>query len=238
MGIVRRRQAYAIALVFFASVGAEITNAELWNLSADWSDTFNPNGAWSYRVGTDLGITGTRIEGVSYPFDPPGAPSIWTDHTNYVGWSKSIGTEGFPFETGELQAGDVYGLPNSTGSIQIWWENPLYEAITVDVSGRVWAIRDNGRASDWLLTLDGDTVANGTVGDSSQWSRSYLIDLTLDVAPGQVVAFIASMSPQSYMIDYLALDLTIEPAVVPVPGAFLLGILGMGVAGVKLRKHA
>jgi len=30
----------------------------------------------------------------------------------------------------------------------------------------------------------------------------------------------------------------VEGTVVPVPGAVLLGILGLGVAGVKLRKHA
>ena len=48
--------------------------------------------------------------------------------------------------------------------------------------------------------------------------------------------FVSSGFPDRQYVDFY--EVSFEGAVVPVPGAILLGMLGLGVAGIKLRKHA
>jgi hypothetical protein len=60
-------------------------------------------------------------------------------------------------------------------------------------------------------------------------------DFDIDVSPGYVVDYVVgpgSSSNGSYDRAY------IETTITPVPGAVLLGILGLGAAGVRLRKLA
>ena len=124
-------------------------------------------------------------------------------------------------------------LPFTSPSLEIQWTSPL--AGPADVSGGVWAIRDIDRWNNWQITLNGSVLSNGIVGSGDAYDRSNPapIDLNFNVNVGDVVAFRAWSNG---VPDYIALDLGIN--VVPVPGAVLLGILGLSVAGVKLRKHA
>jgi len=228
MKIINIRYALVVAWVSFALSGGGITRADIYNLSADWSDTTNPNGVWSYYVNGNLGISGTRG---SDSFGDPGPPPIWTAAAsdNWLGWSKSNGSELF----GELQLGDVYGHTPYSGSLEIWWTSPL--AGPIDVSGEVWSIRDEGnRLNSWELSLNETVLASGSVGSWGEYSRLNPIDiLNLDVNAGDVLKFRAWWAGGD-LPDYIALDLTINP--VPVPGAVLLGVLGLSVAGWKLRK--
>jgi len=67
--------------VSLISAGAGIARASLYDLSADWSDSANPNGVWSYYVGGALGVSGVRGHDTFV-----GSPRIW-----YDGWTDYFG---------------------------------------------------------------------------------------------------------------------------------------------------
>jgi len=232
--IINTHRAFAIVLVAVVSTCGGIAEAELYDLSADWSDTENPNGVWTYLKNGGVATNSTLRSGD--PFSSPGQPMWSTGSGGYFGWSKSNGTNEIDWD---LEVGDVYGHTLGTlyvkQPLQIQWTSPL--AGTAEVSGGVWAIRDiRSRENYWSLSLNGSILADGHVGRGDPYSRSnpYLIDLVFDVDFGDVLEFYAI--PTSLYGDYIALDLAIN--VVPVPGAVLLGMIGLSVAGVKLRKHA
>ncbi len=209
----------------------------MYNVADDWSDSSNPNGVWSYHVDGALAQSGTRI-GDTFS-NPPGAPKIWANwHSTYVGWSKSNGSEQGPNPTWDLKPGDVYGHTTSFNIIEIRWTSPW--AGTIHVSGGVWALRDINRWNNWQLDLNGVVKASGTVGDGDPYSSSNpaAIDLTLDVVVGDILAFSAVKNSAGSYGDYIALDLGVDPiSVVPVPGAALLGILGLSYSGWRLRRQ-
>lgn len=106
-------------------------------------------------------------------------------------------------------------------------------------AGGVWAIRDIYRSNYWQITLNGTVLTSGYVysGDPYDRSNPAPIDLDLNVDVGDVLAFTAwpDGTHGNGVQDYIALDLSIN--VVPVPGAVLLGLLGLSMAGVELRKR-
>jgi hypothetical protein len=245
------RATFTVALVFLACAAGGITKADVYDLAADWSDVSNPNGVWSYYLDDVLGQSSTRTtvfdsyenNGDSFA-DPPGAPKIWTTDSawpgyGYVGWSKSNGSEPSYWD---LEAGDVYGY-TSYFVIEIRWTSPVDGPI--HVNGGVWTARDfdssdpDEHVNTWALYhgLGDDAVVLDTgtvyVGDIYSRSSPALMDFDLDVLAGDVVRFVIDGSGAETP-NYIGLDL--EITVVPVPGAVLLGMLGLGVAGFRLRK--
>lgn len=206
---ISRTVAIVLALLCWASGG--MTAIAQYNVSADWSNTDNPNGVWSYWVEGSLAQLGTRSNDW-FP-DPPGPPPIWTvwagDWTHY-GWSKSNGSEQINGQGWDLQEGDVYG--HTGGSpMEIRWESPLDGL--VNVLGGVWAIRDINRSNSWDVTLNGIPLLEGHVYDDDPYSLANPdpIDLTIDVVAGDVLAFRAFGGG-----DYIALTLDIAPASIEV----------------------
>jgi hypothetical protein len=229
MRITAASRALIVALLPLVLGG--IANANLYNLSGDWSNTNNPNGVWSYYVNGAPATLGTR--GSDAFANPPGAPAIWGDNTaNYIGWSKSNGSE---INNGwDLQTGDVYGHTPNYGSIEIRWTSPVTGQ--VEVSGGLWAIRDIGRWNWCELTLNGSPVFSTMVGSGDAYSRSNPIPVSYsaDLNAGDVLGFRASPMGTP---DYVAANLTIETTPVPLPGAVLLGALGLGAAGWRLKRR-
>ncbi len=198
-------------------------NGDVYNLSNDWSTTNNPNGVWSYYVNNSLAVAGTRT---GDPFsNPPGAPALWGPGGNtYVGWSLSNGSEAI--NGWDLDTGDVYGHTPDRGSIEIQWTSPVDGHVYL--SGSVWRIRNIGRTNYCELTFNGSVV-----GDDWTGSDPIPIDEDFVVHVGDVIGFRATAGQTP---DYLAMDVTVETVPVPLPGALLLGSLGLGVAGWRLKR--
>jgi hypothetical protein len=77
-----------------------------------------------------------------------------------------------------------------------------------------------------------------TIGHRDLWSRSnpFSVNGILNVNAGDVLGFRASPWETSTP-DYIAADITIETlSVVPLPGAVVLGALGLSVAGWRLKR--
>lgn len=79
----------------------------------------------------------------------------------------------------------------------------------------IGASRDN--AGNWTMTFDGNSV--GTAFDS-QWIDFSSVYLGINTRGGYIT------------------EVNFSTEAIPVPGAVLLGILGLGAAGLKLRKFA
>jgi hypothetical protein len=221
-----------IALLSLGLAGGGIVKADIYNLSADWSNVANPNGTWSYWVNSAPAVSGTRANDTFA--NPPGAPPIWGDSSStYVGWSKSNGSEAI--NGWDLQTGDVYGHTPSAGSIEIRWTSPVTGPIELSVG--IWAIRDISRWNNCEFTYNGVVLGIPiTIGDGDLWSRSNPFSGSgiVNVNAGDVFGF--RVSPQGTP-DYIAADITIDTlSPVPLPGAVVLGALGLSFAGWRLKR--
>jgi hypothetical protein len=200
-----------------ALIAASRLPAQGWDLAADWSNTTNPNGVWTYQVGGSTGILGTRG---SDSFGPPGAPAIWSTGSNYVGWSQSNGSESG--NNWDLPVGDIYA---HTGPVEIEWTSPI--SGTISITGGTWMIRDIGRSADWALTFGATTLDSGSLysGDPFSSGSPDTISALVSVNPGDVIMFSASSSGTP---DYIALNLAIATVPEPATGALVAGIFMLG----------
>jgi hypothetical protein len=69
-----------------------------------------------------------------------------------------------------------------------------------------------------------------TVANWNGWNQGTLLELHLQVGTGSLDTFFTNSGGYT--------DGQLNVTITPIPGAILLGILGMGVAGLKLRKFA
>lgn len=199
--------------------------AQTWDLKSDWSNSSNPNGAWSYWAGLALGTLSTRG---SDSFGPPGPPPIWTNasHGNYFGWSQSNGSEAF---TTDLQPGDIYGHtdPGVNGELGVRWTSSLTG--TVRVSGGTWMLRDIGRSNDWALSLNGGaSIVSGRTFSGDPWDRSNPDVFSFDVFvnPGDYIQFSLSNCCDA---DYNGVNMSVrhDLGVVPEPSTASFVMLGL-----------
>ena len=194
--------------------------------TVDTFDAATPAG-WTYSgtLGVDYNIyNGPLISGkASAPFDGEGGSgSTGKDTTNYLGVPGDD-------DDGNNNDGEMHKTTVSFGASNLRY------------LGLHWGSMDNFNEIAFLMggvvkdTIDGDVV-NGD-GNGDQWdplSNRYVniftdfnfdsIELRSydDSTPGTI-------SPYAFELD----NLTVA---VPVPGAVLLGLLGLSAAGIKLRK--
>ena len=119
------------------------TNAatQVFDLTADWSDTQNPNGAWSYRDGTNL------LHSVNYN----GVPA-WVGMNNF---GPLI------YRELDLSSVTVANACNSCGQgmANLLWTAP--GAGTINISGAVW-IKDKLFCGEtfWALSHKGNSLSS------------------------------------------------------------------------------
>jgi hypothetical protein len=151
------------------------TQAGVFDLREDWSDTSNPNGVWTLLSGTDVvpradGTSIDRFSPVQRGWGPPpiagGLPIPF--------WFKSTSK---PLSVHDWKSGDivVHTQDDASGSGQgpanVIWTSPLSGKI--DISGGVWEGRDVGdrgggfRGKRNLLRMTGYRL-------QSDWERHHL----------------------------------------------------------------
>jgi hypothetical protein len=169
----------AIILLFAATIGLPKVEAITYDLNADWSDSSNPNGVWSYNEGTNpLPHQADWDPGDFTPAQPAWArSSSITDHTFLPAWLRLSSAPTFALD---LQIGDVAlhttDVTNGVGSGpgNVTWTSPI--AGTVDLSGSVWEARDIGRSNRWSIDINGIVVSQGDISATNS-SRSSPFDL-------------------------------------------------------------
>ena len=149
--------------------------------------------------------------------------NIWTNISNFTG----TGTALDPFRAdgvGEFTLTDVDG-DTITGDVAGMWIMAGVPVFVGNLSNVNWT--QNGGDIDNLFDGDGTTEASMLFGASPPWSGT-IIELTSSKAPwfggGAWTGTVTGGS--------------VDALVVPVPAAILLGVFGLSVVGVTLRKYA
>jgi len=236
-----------LAMILFFSALAQ---ADTFDLAAQWSNTSNPNGTWTYREGNNaLPLVPNYDFGGTIPGftpQPAWAPSDIGGHFLPV-WLQSSQT-GTPsgFYSGAVLPGDV--IVHSTdvfngsgeGIANVIWTSP--EAGTIDISGDIWWVRNLGRANDFSVHVGGALVADGVISDGSIYTRSNALQFGaggIPVLAGEVVELDVTQDPNSFAGEINGVNLQItESTATPEPGS--LSLLGLGltlVAGFSRRMH-
>jgi Concanavalin A-like lectin/glucanases superfamily/Fibronectin type III domain len=228
----------AIVSLFAAAIGLPTAKAITYDLKADWSNSSNPNGVWSYNERTN-----------PLPFQPnwgnagefTGAQPAWaqspgtdpnTDHTYIPAWLKLSATPTFALD---LQSGDV-GLHTwspengmGLGPGNATWTSPITG--TVDLSGSVWEARNIGRSNHWSLTINGTVVTAGDISAANS-SRSSPFDFTsgtggaavlnhVPVFAGEVIKLqFDATTPNTGFGDFVGVNFTVNAVLCtpPPPG--------------------
>lgn len=158
----------------------------------------------------------------------------WTDNS----YSTTIQ---IALDNGMVGPGGIYTYENSTffpidGILRGNEGRPHNYHFTVEMhtsfmyqTGQVFEYKAD---DDLFVYINDELVVDG--GGVSP-ARSYSVDLdALGLTPGEVYAYDIFFAERHTVDSHLRFDM----AMVPVPGAVLLGVLGLAAAGLKLRKHA
>jgi len=228
-----------LTLAWFSAVSAARAG-NVANLSADWSDSNNPNtasfGTWSYRQGTSL---------------LPEVPNWNGDNTagfTQPAWAPSNNAGDFlPVElkaqntVGDWQVGDVVvhttdgANGDSNGPANFLWTSP--NTGTVTISGDVWAgFVVSGRDNMWTLFVNGIAVSSGTDIDSYTRANPFLFSdgtggsaaLVQNVTAGSTIDL--QIARTSTLGSFVGASLTItEASTVPEPSSVILGGLAVSI---------
>jgi hypothetical protein len=144
-----------------------------WDLRSDWSDTTNPNGAWTYKAGNAVL---PRV--AQWPLAPPSPPLGGWGVTNLPFWFKSTTSPaGVDWQVGDVVVhtqDDFNGAGNGTANIT--WTSPLNGA--VNITGNAWmaaeidSIAGGPRGNRWNLYVRNALVSTGTVASGDVYSRA------------------------------------------------------------------
>jgi hypothetical protein len=151
-----------------------------YDLRADWSETANPNGVWTYREGNNPlpHVDWWQRSLGGWTMAQPGWARSEDDNTRLPFWFRSNGSETFPHD---FLAGDIVvhttDDTNGAGSgpANVAWTAPGYGRATI--SGAVWPGRDIGRGNTWTLYQDGVAISSGTVASGDEYDRDHPFDL-------------------------------------------------------------
>jgi uncharacterized repeat protein (TIGR01451 family) len=146
------------------------TQITTYDLAADWSNTSNPNGAWSYNEGLNpLPLT---------PFWYGGQQPGWAYCCNYPGgfghvpvWLKWQSTQGLDFQAGDVSVhSSDSGRGENFGPANVTWTSPSAGVITI--SGSAWISRTTDRSNRWTLYLNGNSLSSGQMFGGGPYNRS------------------------------------------------------------------
>jgi hypothetical protein len=268
------RSGFSFKALFLAVVAATLPTAApkcavagtiTYDLAADWSDTNNPNGPWSYRQSPTTVLTSHFSD-----YDPTrtiwtSAQPAWANSTfPNIGhvplFMKAVATTTSTFSSWDMPIGRVYlhgnnsifspaGFANEPAGF--FWTAPV--AGTVQISGDMWIVRplDAPPVQDWALVVNGFAVSTGTLSASDGTSAAPLnlstgtgglAALAQTVNVGDVIdlQFIDSGSVPSGTL--IGVDLTLNEttsSAVPEPSSLLVfaGLGAVTCLGAAFRRR-
>lgn len=164
--------------------------AIVWEFSADWSETLNPNGVWSLLEGENplphVASWQSSLGGWSQP--QPGWAESENGNNRLPFFFRSNGSETFAHDYAAgaivMHSWDpVNGVGNGEGIFR--WTAPY--RCYVRVAGEVWIGRDIGRAVTVRVRRNGDTIASAPVASGDPYSSANPLPLNNGSGPLNVL---------------------------------------------------
>jgi hypothetical protein len=196
-----------------------IAPAQSYDLGADWNQSANPNGPWSFRQGGAL----LPVQSAWLPWGPL-APPAYANAPQGAGHIPAMMKAPNVPGGWDVLPGDVVfhsfdaasGGTNGEGTIV--WTAPA--AGSVSIAGAVWIARDIGRSLVWSLLVNGATITSGGVASGDAYSRSYPMAFAagsggpgvlhgISVNTGDTIAFMNVTTPGTYYGDFITVNLAI-----------------------------
>lgn len=221
---------FRYSLVVCAVAGfAPVASAQLYDLRADWSETSNPNGVWSYRHGdTPLPHVDAwqRNLGGWTSFQPGWARSEDTN-TRLPFWFRSNGTETFgnDFDPGDIVVHSVDGSNGvGSGPANVAWTAPAFGQVSV--AGAIWLGRDIGRSNRWTIYRGGQALTSGDISSGDQYSRANPFNFAAGTGGTSVLQNLRVCAGEAIRLevvrtsvpgDFCAMDLTLTFEPLPCP---------------------
>ena len=139
------------------------------DLTADWSDASNPNGAWSYRSGSTVLAAVADWTLLTEPTVQP----AWAPGQSIPAWLKSVADspKGMDFLSGDVV---VHSAGVGDLAANVLWTSPVDSVIAL--RGAAWMVRDIDRSNNWLLLRDGVVLTSGSVFSGDAYSRASPFD--------------------------------------------------------------
>jgi len=240
-----RRAIAASALCVFLAVPA-LADFQVWKTSVDPSllvDVVSSGydgpalaGIYNLTIDGSAALDGTGVQ--AFCIDIWDAAPLRSDNALYnaVPLSQAPDPGAAPIGgMGNVKAAHLVQL------LDAWWGAPLQasspnvQAAAIQVA--VWEIVDELAANSYNVT-SGQFYASGDA-EAVALATTMLGSVDLSNSDVDLSGYLALTSTDGSTGEYTGLgnyqDFVVK---VPVPAAFVLGLLGLGVAGTRLRKHA
>lgn len=224
-------------ILFTAVWVSPVAAVVIYDIEADWSDTNNPNGVWSFNQGT---TPLSRVSNWALDSFTPAQGGWGTGSASLPFIFQSTSTANFPHD---WLANDiiVHTLTVAGAPFNLTWTSPA--ATTIDITSGVWEARDIGRSNQWSLFLNNTLLSQGTVASGDPYSAAAPFDLAtgtggaaaLDdvaVSSGDVIKL--QLARTSTNGDYVGVNFTVT-AIVPEPSTAALLLCG---AAAFLRRRS
>ncbi|HVZ93493.1 MAG TPA: PEP-CTERM sorting domain-containing protein [Phycisphaerales bacterium] len=231
----------AFMVVVPCSIIASAASGALYNLTSDYSETSNPNGAWSFAQGSVL-------LNKFFPTSPNAINAVagngyWgVGSDTYVSSILRVTGDGSVapgYNDNDFHAGDIvaHGTnPGAGGILQFIWTAP--EAGEVSVAGLTWyAHSPVDRIADFALNLNSTVLDSGTLTSADNRPNAIAFDSggVLSVAAGDQIRFTLAPAAGQQFASLAGVDFTVDFTAVPAPGAIVLA--GLGAIGAARRRR-
>lgn len=230
----------AIGAVGFA-VSAQ---AATYDLAGDWSDSVNPNGAWSFVQGSTALAHQTSCT-PSNPFSASVGNGFWGAGCNLDTNTPEIArvtadgvASGQTLE--DWLAGDVVlhsTNPGTGAPIAVHWTAP--SAGTIDYAVAAWYAHSGvTRSNDLTITLNGSLLHSGVVTNGGGRSNAINFSGNLGVLAGDILAVSFQATSGQTFGSLAGLNQTVVfTAAVPEPETWALLAGGLGIVGLTVRRR-
>jgi len=143
-------------------------------LNADWSDTENPTGLWSYRAGGAAlpSVESWQRDLGGWTRPQPGWAESESENNRLPFWYRSNGYETFAVDYRRCDVvvhtqDDGNGVGN--GNAALVWTAPVDSAVWI--RGNLWMARDIDRGNAWSLYRNDELLSEGAIASGDPYSR-------------------------------------------------------------------
>jgi hypothetical protein len=233
-----------LAVVCLVLVVTPSANAQIFDLTADFSSSANPNGVWSFTRGLSL-LAAFPQPGDGNALNPAAANGFWgvgpsfNSDVPFLFKTTVPGSASPPYTNEDFQAGDVFIHSANAGSeIFVNWTAP--DAGSLTYTGSIWYGHSFvNRSNDFAVQLNGGTPLNsGTVTVGQGRSNALLFSGSgiLSVNAGDVLSVGVFRSAGEPFGALSGVTFTVDFTPVPEPGSIGLVTVGMLALAWRLRR--